>query len=61
MSKSQGLCETTLTERFEYVDCKCGTYHNNLGPCKTFELGANPGHCVYCDHARECHEAVMHG
>ena len=24
-TKSQGTCETTLTERFE-IDCRCGTY-----------------------------------
>ena len=55
--KSQGLCETTLTERFEYPDCKCDTYEGNLGPCKTFEEGMS-GRCVYCEHAKVCHEAI---
>lgn len=51
--KSQGLCETTLTERFEVKDCKCPTYTENLGPCVTFEEGAN-GRCAYCDHEKAC-------
>lgn len=54
----QGRCETTLTERFAYPDCKCGTYPGNLGPCKTFEQGAEPGFCVYCMHKIECHDAI---
>lgn len=58
MAKSQGRCETTLTERFEYPNCKCGTYPKNLGPCKTFLPGANPTRCAYCDHDIHCHEAV---
>jgi len=51
---SQGLCETTMTERFE-VACQCGTYEGNLGACKTFLAGADPARCVYCDHKAECH------
>lgn len=58
MRKSQGLCETTLTERFECPECRCGTYPDNLGPCKTFETEAN-GRCVYCDHAIECHNLIL--
>jgi hypothetical protein len=56
--ESQGICETTLTERFALPECGCGTYPENLGPCKTFEPGANPERCVYCDHKIECHRAV---
>ena len=52
--QSQGLCETTLTERFANPECTCATYESNLGPCKIFEAGAN-GRCVYCDHEKECH------
>jgi len=60
-AKSQGLCEATLTERFE-VDCLCGTYAGNLGPCKTFLPSIDPARCVYCDHTAECHaKAVSHG
>ena len=60
--KSQGLCSTTQTERFEVKDCKCPTYPGNLGPCITFEKGAN-GRCVYCDHEKECCEKayLKHG
>lgn len=54
----QGRCETTLTERFAYPDCTCGTYPDNLGPCKTFEAGGDPDRCVYCDHVVECHAAI---
>ena len=56
---SQGRCKTTLTERFEYPECRCGTYEGNLGPCKTFEEGAEIGRCVYCDHKIECHEGLL--
>lgn len=55
----QGKCETTLTERFAYPDCRCGTYEGNLGPCKTFLPGADSKRCVYCDHIVECHQAVQ--
>lgn len=55
---SQGLCETTLTERFEFSECVCGTYPENLGPCRTFETGADPKRCVYCDHKLGCHTAI---
>ena len=48
-----------MTERFEYPGCKCGTYQGNLGPCKTFEVGADAARCVYCDHTQACHIAVM--
>ena len=58
MIKSQGRCETTLTERFENPLCECDTYPGNLGPCKTFELGGN-GNCVYCDHTKICHDDLM--
>jgi hypothetical protein len=51
---SQGPCETTLTERFANPNCRCLTYEGNLGPCKTFEAGAND-RCVYCDHDKGCH------
>lgn len=51
---SQGPCETTLTERFENPNCRCDTYEGNLGPCRTFEVGAN-GLCVFCDHEEGCH------
>src|SRR6266851_3316472 len=50
----QGLCETTLTERFTNPNCCCPTYSNNLGPCKSYEQGGN-GRCVYCDHEEVCH------
>lgn len=52
--QSQGRCETTLTERFVNPECRCPTYPDNLGPCATFEQGAN-GRCVYCDHLECCH------
>jgi hypothetical protein len=51
--KSQGLCDTTLTERFD-LPCVCDTYPGNLGPCIRFEEGAS-GRCVYCEHAAACH------
>lgn len=54
---SQGLCDTTQTERFIPINCKCTTYPNNLGPCATFEIQLN-GKCVYCDHLLECHEII---
>jgi hypothetical protein len=52
----QGLCDTTMTERFANAGCCCDTYPGNLGPCKTFLEGARPGHCVYCDHEMTCHQ-----
>ena len=52
---SQGLCDTTMTERFANPLCKCATYPANLGPCRDFEEGAN-GRCVYCDHDKICHD-----
>lgn len=55
--KSQGLCETTLTERFENLDCKCATYQGNLGPCAAHEKGGND-RCVYCDHDMTCKPKV---
>jgi hypothetical protein len=55
----QGRCDTTLTERFAYPDCKCGTYPGNQGPCKDWEPSGNPLFCVYCAHGRACHEAVL--
>jgi hypothetical protein len=50
---SQGLCEVTLTERFEQPACTCKTWEGNLGPCKEHEAGANE-RCVYCDHELTC-------
>lgn len=58
--KSQGLCETTLTERFEVENCECNTYEGNLGPCATFLEGAN-WNCVYCDHSEKCHAQTVRG
>lgn len=55
--RSQGLCETTLTERFHNPNCKCDTYVGNLGPCRTFEAGMS-GNCVYCEHDRDCHDQI---
>lgn len=55
--KSQGQCDTTMTERFYNPNCKCPTYPGNLGPCKSFEVGGN-GRCPYCDHEKECHDAI---
>jgi hypothetical protein len=52
--QSQGVCETTGTERFLNPECRCPTYPGNLGPCVEFEAGGN-GRCVYCDHERACH------
>lgn len=54
---SQGLCDTTMTERFNRV-CTCDTYAGNKGPCNTFEAGDN-GRCAYCDHGHQCHETVL--
>jgi hypothetical protein len=49
------VCETTMTPRLPRELCgNCGTYPDNLGPCASFEEGAN-GRCVYCDHALACH------
>lgn len=56
-TSSQGPCETTLTERFRFDECVCGTYEGNLGPCRTFLPGANT-RCVYCDHRIGCHGAI---
>lgn len=53
----QGKCDTTLTDRYA-IDCKCGTYPDNLGPCLAFLPGADPSRCVYCDHKVECHDAL---
>ena len=50
----QGLCDTTSTPRYANVRCKCSTYPENLGPCRTWEAGGN-GRCVYCDHEQDCH------
>ena len=55
---SQGRCETTLTERFRFDGCKCGTYEGNLGPCLTWCQGGASNRCVYCDHNIECHCAI---
>lgn len=53
-AEPQGLCDTTLTERFKNSNCRCATYPGNKGPCQRFEAGAN-GNCAYCDHERACH------
>lgn len=58
LGEAQGRCETTLTERFANPACFCRTYEGNLGPCKTFEVGAKYGFCIYCDHTLTCHEAL---
>lgn len=50
---SQGLCETTSTERFNNPNCKCPTYPANLGPCKEHLEGIK-GRCIYCDHLLTC-------
>lgn len=52
--KSQGRCDTTLTERFENPDCTCLTYAGNLGPCADHGGPSNNGRCVYCDHEMHC-------
>lgn len=57
-ASAQGRCETTLTERFKNPSCKCDTYPDNLGPCRTFEEGARCGYCVYCDHNLRCHKEL---
>lgn len=51
------LCETTQTPRLPCA-LRCGTYAGNLGPCETWEEGANE-RCVYCDHGKQCHEAAQ--
>lgn len=56
-STSQGRCETTLTERFRFDECVCGTYPGNLGPCRTF-LPNEYGSCSYCAHRLGCHTAI---
>lgn len=55
--RSQGLCETTLTERFDVDGCRCVTYEGNLGPCLTW-CDNGRGACVYCDHGLECHRTL---
>ena len=60
-AKSQGLCATTLTERFENLECRCDTYVVNLGPCKTFAPGSDASKCVYCDHEVGCHKEKADG
>jgi hypothetical protein len=58
----QGKCDTTVTERFAYPDCKCDTYPGNLGPCQGFVEGSKrrgaQSRCVFCDHGVACHKAV---
>lgn len=56
--KSQGRCETTLTERFDVGGCKCDTYAGNLGPCLTWSRSRAADRCVYCDHSLECHRRL---
>lgn len=55
---SQGQCETTLTERFSFDECVCGTYPGNLGPCCTFLPGPQ-GDCSFCAHGIGCHTAIQ--
>lgn len=55
--QSQGLCDVTLTERFESPQCECPTYWGNLGSCGGYLNGAN-GLCVYCDHTETCHVRI---
>lgn len=59
----QELCSTTSTPRYYNPMCKCATYPENLGPCKTWEEGGN-GSCVYCDHTQDWHlilSGMTHG
>lgn len=39
--------------------CDCGCSHvvglNDAGACKKYALGCN-GRCVWCDHAKGCHQ-----
>lgn len=56
---SQGLCDTTQTERFDIGRCTCRTYADNLGPCMVFVAGDAAARCVYCDHVRDCHERLQ--
>lgn len=51
------LCDTTLTPRVQGIECDCGTYADNLGPCRTFEAGSED-RCVYCDHGLSCHNRI---
>lgn len=54
------ICDTTSTERLPKIVCKgCGTYKDNLGPCKTFCQGGNE-RCSYCDHDLKCHPIAWH-
>ena len=56
-ANSQGRRDTIQAERYE-IDCDCGTYPDNLGPCATFHRGCF-NRCVYCDHKIECHQIVL--
>lgn len=58
MAKSQGLCDTTKTERLANPQCRCGTYADNPGPCNRFYAGGS-GRCVYCDHEENCHISAI--
>lgn len=51
------LCDTMMTMRHPVNNCSCDTYEGNLGPCLTWEPGAN-GNCAYCDHNWSCHKLV---
>ena len=59
VEEAVGVCETTSTPR-KACALDCGTYVGNLGPCGTWEKGAN-GRCAYCDHGEDCHggEALL--
>jgi hypothetical protein len=50
-------CDVTQTLRYAIGKCSCPTYDGNLGPCATWEEGANR-RCVYCDHDKDCHLGV---
>lgn len=55
----QGKCSTTWSTRYENPHCPCEPVSDEaLGPCATFARGAT-GTCVYCDHTRPCHDAIL--
>lgn len=57
--EAEQRCETTLTIRASKALCVgCGTYPDNLGPCRTWLRGPE-GRCTYCDHGPECHLAAL--
>lgn len=61
----------TRKEAKQFIDatenpkhCPCGCSHiigwNDRGACYKFDAGAN-GRCVYCDHAKDCHNLSASG